>query len=536
MYYQKKSASLYVVLLLLWIPTIALICSTLTSWLDLLILLPLLYAQYYLLAFLFSIRIKDKYVLPSVGNIRKQSIALLMTVCNDFDESAAESLTKQTYPNYHVFILDDSDVEIERQKVHQWCSGHSPICTHLWRNTRRGYKAGNLNDSHKKIPQKFQLLCILDSDQVLPPSYLETLYGTYVAYGCPSFVQGVHEGRKGNISSFSLSLSDSVSARGRYLLYYKNRYGLPIILGHGYLIERKVLSDIGGVPEIVSEDLALSMELHRHGHIGIIAPNVISEEAYPASVTSLQKRRFRWTMADWEIVFSHHFIDFLKTPAHLIEKIDLTLREIRLPLSSCYFAMVFAVLVACLVFKDLHPSFWGTFLTKQRDWKSLSLLFAFSPLFPLLLPKAHSCSKIKTFGALLVTALSMVCIQLSAGIAYLIGRKAHFYVTNENTIDKSKWAKYMVEPNSVLTTVLNVLFAICLFICGICAMDFSILMWGLTILGVTVLSFLRPNLLNQSCAMLGNTIFAVCMAQVCFGNGFSLIAIYLYCSLPLLIV
>jgi hypothetical protein len=121
MYYQKKSASLYALLLLLWMFTIALICFTMTSWLDTLVFLPLLYAQYYLLAFLFSIRVQNKYVLPSVGNIRKQPIALLMTVCNDFDESAAKTLTEQIYPNYHVFILDDSNVGIERQKVHQWC-------------------------------------------------------------------------------------------------------------------------------------------------------------------------------------------------------------------------------------------------------------------------------------------------------------------------------------------------------------------------------------------------------------------------------
>ncbi|MBK6781199.1 MAG: hypothetical protein IPG75_16920 [Gemmatimonadetes bacterium] len=62
----------------------------------------------------------------------------------------------------------------------------------------------------------------------------------------------------------------------------RNRYGFVMLLGHGAVVRREVWEEVGGFPEIVSEDLAFSLRARQHGwHGGVRRRTLIYYEEFP---------------------------------------------------------------------------------------------------------------------------------------------------------------------------------------------------------------------------------------------------------------
>ena len=506
--------------------------------LELILFFPAVYGFCYLFAFLFSLKAgNSRQNRETQIAFNEEQIAILMTVCNDFEEKAALSAVNQEYEKYHVFILDDSTIGSEREMVNKWCGQYPSKCTKLSRKDNRGFKAGNLNDAEKKIPSRYELFCIVDSDQVLPPTFLQEIHRTYAINEKPAFVQGIHKGIHRDVSRFSKSLSAIIYPEWRYHLSYKNKYGLPTVLGHGYLIRREYLIKVGGHPEIVSEDLALTMLLSTHGYSGVMAPEIVSLEVYPQSFKSIQSRRFRWTMADWEILFTRYFKIYIKSPLPLLtEKIDLILREIRLPLSTIYFAisLIFMLIISINKAPD-HIS--GNAADGKSFLTGFIFLISISPLYPLIFSTDSQFSfRVKAFFGSFFIALSMIGIQLSAGISYLIKRKAYFYVTNDKTKKGPHGRKSLVGPKSSLSLALDIIASVILFVYSFNTGDLFVSALGVCQLARTVISIAKFRNLETQISSLGFLLFTILLVQILFNGGLSIVGIFLFCSLPFLLV
>jgi cellulose synthase/poly-beta-1,6-N-acetylglucosamine synthase-like glycosyltransferase len=127
---------------------------------------------------------------------------------------------------------------------------------------------------------------------------------------------------------------------------------MPNALGHGILFRTDIIQKAGGFPEIVSEDLGLTICLAERGNTGEIATDIVGEEEYPTSYAAYWRRRCRWIQADAELlrIMSGQLA---KSQIGLVAKMDLFLRELRLPLGSAYWALLMFAAVCAYWARDL---------------------------------------------------------------------------------------------------------------------------------------------------------------------------------------
>ena len=279
---------------------------------------------------------------PIVG--RHGRVAVLLTVCDDFDEAATESVVNQHDVPFDLYILDDSTHELCRKKIDSWASRHGSEVVVLRRSTRDGFKAGNINNwlAHYGESDKYSHICLADADVVMPCNYLSLLCSAATASD-PAFVQGCHQARQSG-TWFEKAMGLLVASEWLGLLPGRNHWGLPHILGHGVLIKLADLIAVGGVPQVVSEDLALTIHLAESGRRGIICPQAIADERFPETLDCYRKRLRRWVAADVEIVRTY-FTRILRSPLKPSEKADLLLRETRLPMLSVFVMTLLIVAV-----------------------------------------------------------------------------------------------------------------------------------------------------------------------------------------------
>lgn len=484
------------------------------------------YSLYYLFAFIFSIKTYESE--SDTVNAENDNVAILMTICNDFTKEAAASLMKQDYNNFQIFLLDDSYEADEKHKVDEWAIINSTKVSVIRRNSNKGYKAGNINYSLKKIPDKFNLLCIVDSDQFLPYNYISNIVNELNSNESITFIQGIHKGIYEAVSPFSKTLSTTILPEWRYHLPYKNNHGHPIILGHGYLIRRERLLEVGGLPEIVSEDLALSMKLGLKGYKGIMSTSCLSQEIYPESFKSIQSRRFRWTLADWEILFKSYFRNFLSSSSiSKKSKLDVFIREIRLPFASLYFTLI-ALITLFLIILEIPVHYNHTL--------NYIFLISMSPVYPLFWVNEYGLNKkISGFLSTVFVGFSLINIKIGALFSYLIYRKAFFYVTNSRSKDRSQTSK-LIGPNGYILKAIDIISLAIIGIYFVFFKDVFVLCIGFSVLIRWLTNLKVCRTLENNIPVFGFLLIVSLLVQILFGGGLTIIGFLIIISLPLIIV
>ena len=193
------------------------------------------------------------------GDSPTPHFALLYTTCNDFQRKAVESYTRLDYENYHIFILDDSDQPSIKKEIQAFADEYSHKTTLVQRQNRRAHKAGNVNNAITLLPNNVHYILILDSDEFLPKDFLGQVRDYLVSHPDVCFVQVAHQNDHDKQKGFVGDIGIISPTIWKYYQRYRNHFGLTPCLGHGVTINLSYLKAIGGFPEIVSEDLAFTM-------------------------------------------------------------------------------------------------------------------------------------------------------------------------------------------------------------------------------------------------------------------------------------
>ena len=157
-----------------------------------------------------------------------------------------------------VFVLDDSTDGETRRSIDK-LEDHGINIER--RGSRRGYKAGAVNDWLKTHGGKYDLLAIFDADQ-RPLPFLFKSVNQYFADEKIAFVQ---------IPQYYSEVSTAVSLGAffqqlpflRLVMKGRSRVNSAFSLGSGTIYRVKHLSDIGGLDEsTVTEDISTALDLH----------------------------------------------------------------------------------------------------------------------------------------------------------------------------------------------------------------------------------------------------------------------------------
>ena len=317
-------------------------------------------------------------------------------------------------------MLDDSSDSDEKTRVDVWAASHKDVRI-VRRSHRMGYKGGNINHWLENFgaPIQYPFVLVIDADETVPPDFTLGLLRR-IASGNYSFVQGCHIGVAQIRTRFQAIFHLQVECEWFYQVPGMNILGSPPMLGHGVLIRTESLREVGGFPNVISEDLGLTILFAEKGLTGIVEPASVGLEEFPSSYEAYWKRRRRWIQADAEIV--RRLLRKLWY-AHIpwTARLTLVVREMRLPLASAYwFVLSVTALSGVLDVKtgySMSPYGWAL------------LIDLMGPSLPsLLVARLPILSRLRYVVAMPFLGLAASALHPPASVAGLLGR-GHFMPT-----------------------------------------------------------------------------------------------------------
>jgi cellulose synthase/poly-beta-1,6-N-acetylglucosamine synthase-like glycosyltransferase len=339
------------------------------------------YAAYNIAVILFGIlyRRQARHAEAAPESPERPPVALLYTTCNDFVPESVISCVRQNYGSYRVYILDDSSDQAIRERIDAFANEYSDRVTVVRRSDRRAYKAGNLNHALSSIARE-PLFALVDADEILPPDFLARLVPRILAIPDCGFIQANHRSNPNATSPLARDLGPGVDSHWSWYHPLRNDYGFVMLLGHGALIRRQAWVDAGGFPELVSEDLAFALRAREAGWRGRFAEDVMCIEEFPEDVRAFRVRHMKWTRGTCEFLSREAGRLLLTHRLSWVEKIDILLPTLNLPLSFLFFLFVIdANIVLTALYGDFQIMTW---VVGNHEWRvpTLQLDAAFSVL------------------------------------------------------------------------------------------------------------------------------------------------------------
>ncbi|GAB4413068.1 MAG: hypothetical protein OHK0039_19620 [Bacteroidia bacterium] len=376
-------------------------------------------------------------------------VAILYTTCNDFVWESATSCVQQDYPCFTVYVLDDSSDAAFRQQVDDFAAAYPDCVQVVRRPDRHAFKAGNMNHGLRTAAIDEPYFAIADADEILPPDFLRRLVPILEADPACGFVQANHRANPGQGSALARDLGIGIDLHWQWYQPLRNRFGFVMFLGHGALLRRQCWEEIGGFPDIVSEDLGFAIRARKRGYRGRFVEDVVCYEDFPDTVRSFRIRHMKWTRGTCEFLYKEAVPLIRSRRIPWAEKLDILFPTLNLPLTLFYLLfMLNANLLMPALFGRMQPLTleWGTqtwvlpVVSLQSgfqaifhwDFYLITLLTFFAPVLCFIIGLGHRPLRLWRFLAH-STALYAALGPLSAVgvLSFMVTRKAVFLVTGD---------------------------------------------------------------------------------------------------------
>jgi hypothetical protein len=240
----------------------------------------------------------DRMDLPKLEKLNNYpSVALLYVTYNDVFPQILSTLKNQEYPNYDIFVLDDSTNEACKNAIDKF--GFVTIR----RDNRVGYKAGALNNWLYRYGKKYKYFVVSDSDSYFESGFIENMvrYAEHKANVDVAIFQSRITNWNYNkifprMASISLPIFDFINLR------LANDCEYIICWGHNNLHRTEsILKNHGFNEKFVAEDLASGFSLIKLGYKCKLV-DVISYDMFPESIRAYSRRQIRWSKQNIELV------------------------------------------------------------------------------------------------------------------------------------------------------------------------------------------------------------------------------------------
>ena len=372
-------------------------------------------------------------------------VILAYCTCNDFDGNSLLKSMQQDYENFETVILDDSGDENYKRKIDEFSVKNGVKV--IRREDRKGFKAGNINHYllDEKIKNSYDYVVILDSDEILPPNFIKESLKYFLKYENIGIVQANHISTR-NRNLFMKLFHIGVNSHWPTYQTMKHFYGFSTMLGHGAMISRKCYLAAGGFPNLVAEDLCLSIEARNHGYYVAFAPNIVCEEEYPVDYVAFKKRHSKWTQGNLEFI-KKYTGKIIKSKMKWYEKADIVLFTYNLPLTAVFAFFIFLN----LVFAPLLGINLGAV---YKLWMIIpTIIFFFSPMlndFIVWTTKFNPLRNLAYFVGVIILYGSMLTTSLISALLGMCGKKAKFIVTPKTAAKITFWQAVKFQKNEII--------------------------------------------------------------------------------------
>ena len=389
-------------------------------------------------------------------------VALIYCTCNDFDGTSLEKSMKQLYSDTVTVILDDSTEKKYKDAVDAFASAHEVKVVR--RKDRKGFKAGNINNylkSDEARAEKFKYIVILDSDEIIPQDFILRCFKYFAYYSNVGIVQAGHVATR-NRNFFMKLFHIGVNSHWNTYQTMKHRYGFASLLGHGAMISMSCYDSAGGFPELVAEDLCLSIEARNRGFYTAYAPDIVCEKEYPVDYAAFKKRHSKWTQGNMEFI-KNYTGKILRSEMQWYEKLDIFLFTYNLPLTAV-FALFILINVAVL------PLILSNMWVGMRWMIIPTVVFFVSPMLNdvfFWIFRLNFFRFLFYLPCVFVLYGSMFFITFSSSLLGLFGKRATFIVTPKNGVKYGLTGAIALQLGEILfSSVLIAVAAVCSYFGG----------------------------------------------------------------------
>ncbi|MBK8195759.1 MAG: glycosyltransferase [Lewinellaceae bacterium] len=375
-------------------------------------------------------------------------VAILYTTCNDFVEESVVSCVRQNYPNYTVYILDDSSRQEFKDRIDAFAAQYPGLVQVVRRPDRKAFKAGNMNYGLANFAHE-PYFAIADADEILPTDFLTKTVTVLETDETCGFVQANHRANPDSTSPLSKSLGVGIDIHWKWYQPLRNDYGFVMFLGHGALLRRDVWEKIGGFPDIVSEDLGFAIHARELGYRGRFLEDVICYEDFPDSVRAFRIRHMKWTRGTSEFLSKKMKWLIRAKNISWTEKLDILFPTLNLPLTLLYFVFMLNANIAMPYFFGHHQDVTfvlgnneirlpiialdgGFQVIYSWDFYLITILTFFAPVLSFVVALASQPLKLFRFLSHSTAMYAALTPLSSMGVlAYMISGKAFFLVTGD---------------------------------------------------------------------------------------------------------
>jgi len=348
-------------------------------------------------------------------------VVLVYCTCDDFSADSLLRSMRQEYGNFEVVILDDSSQPEYLAEIDAFGAEHGVRVVR--RADRSGFKAGNLNNYLGTA--EFDYFVILDSDEIIPPTYLRRALDYFAHYPNAGIVQANHVATR-NRNAFMRMFSIGVDSHWIAYQSVKDRHGFLSLLGHGAMVSHECYTAAGGFPHVVAEDLCFSIAARDAGYFTVFAPDVVCEEEYPVDYLAFKKRHSKWTQGNMEFIKRYTGV-ILRSRMTWFEKLDIVLFTYNLPLTAVFsvYVAIHVIVLPLLGYRIDYP-LWLLVPTA---------LFLMAPMLNDVIFHFRSMPKLRLAWYLLHTILlygSMLFISFRASVTSAFGKSVFVVTPKEN--------------------------------------------------------------------------------------------------------
>lgn len=403
-----------------------------------------IYVVWYYIAKSALIKRHEEIIDETVSNCSAKVILAYCT-CNDFDGNSLLKSMRQDYGNFETVILDDSGDEKYKRAIDEFAIKNG--VTVIRRKDRKGFKAGNINNYllSENVKNNYDYVVILDSDEILPPNFIKESLKYFLKYKNVGIVQANHISTR-NRNLFMKLFHIGVNSHWPTYQTMKHFYGFSTMLGHGAMISRECYLAAGGFPNLVAEDLCLSIEARNHGYYVAFAPNIVCEEEYPVDYVAFKKRHSKWTQGNLEFI-KRYTGKIIKSKMKWYEKADIVLFTYNLPLIAIFAFFIFLNLVFAPLLKINLGAVY-------KLWMIIpTVIFFFSPMlndFIVWTTKFNPLRNLAYFFGVIVLYGSMLTTSLISALLGMCGKKAKFIVTPKTATKITFWQAVKFQKNEIL--------------------------------------------------------------------------------------
>lgn len=377
-------------------------------------------------------------------------VALISCAADDFNPDALRRSIAQQHA-VTVVILDDSKSAASRRAVDDFAAETGAEV--LRRGDRRGFKAGNLNSGIGKIMHRFDYVVLLDSDDVLPEDFVPRALEHFARDSTVGVVQARHVAWRGE-SAFTAQFSGLLGTHIDVTQRARSSAGFSMFMGRGAMISLAAYRAAGGIPELVMEDVAFSLEVHRAGYRIAYAPEIVCTEDYPIDYAAFRSQHRKLVEGTTEFV-RRSWRRILGSRMRWFEKFDLFFEQLMIPFGAVVgLVLMLAGVVLFAAGDDVRTPLWAAMLT------AVSIAAPLLPETVRLVRRDGVMSAARFLALALALYGSVLVLTVRAAGKVLLGRKAMFRVTPKTRDAGGPFAGLLLLRTELLVAALAATFGL----------------------------------------------------------------------------